>query len=168
MINQTYSTPMFRYDHHLLHLIVKVINQTYFIPIFRNDNQMHLIDVSSKIDLLLQCCEQTLKSWAVVTTFLHSHEMSLLSRFFYKRPPDGLLEFIDRIYGMHREFSYIDHFLDRFIIYDCFNWSYLLALYSFWFMLQHWSFASGNVSSLFKWDSHGVAWGTCRILIPGD
>jgi hypothetical protein len=25
--------------------------------------------------------------------------MSLLSRFFYKRPPDGLLEFIDRIYG---------------------------------------------------------------------
>ena len=92
---------------------------------------LHLIDGSSEIDLLLQCCEQTLKSWAVVTTFLHSHEMSLLSRFFYKRPPDGLLEFIDRIYGMHREFSYIDHFLDRFIIYDCFNWSYLLALYSF-------------------------------------
>lgn len=26
-------------------------------------------------------------------------EMSLLSRFFYKRPPDGLLEFIERVYG---------------------------------------------------------------------
>ncbi|CAO2204914.1 unnamed protein product, partial [Urochloa humidicola] len=37
--------------------------------------------------------------------FLHSHEMSLLSRFFYKRPPDGLLEFIDRIYVFDSCFS---------------------------------------------------------------
>jgi len=31
--------------------------------------------------------------------------MSLLSRFFYKRPPDGLLEFIDRIYVFDSCFS---------------------------------------------------------------
>jgi hypothetical protein len=30
--------------------------------------------------------------------------MSLLSRFFYKRPPDGLLEFIDRVYGKNLPF----------------------------------------------------------------
>lgn len=29
----------------------------------------------------------------------YHHSMSLLSRFFYKRPPDGLLELSDRVYG---------------------------------------------------------------------
>lgn len=32
-------------------------------------------------------------------------EMSLLSRFFYKRPPDGLLEFVDRVYVFDSCFS---------------------------------------------------------------
>lgn len=29
----------------------------------------------------------------------NKRKMSLLSRFFYKRPPDGLLEFVERVYG---------------------------------------------------------------------
>jgi hypothetical protein len=41
--------------------------------------------------------------------------MSLLSRFFYKRPPDGLLEFIDRIYGMYFRFALAITFLNLII-----------------------------------------------------
>ncbi|KAF3586759.1 hypothetical protein F2Q69_00028726 [Brassica cretica] len=36
--------------------------------------------------------------------------MSLLSRFFYKRPPDGLLEFADRVYGNHHRLLTINCF----------------------------------------------------------
>ncbi|MFS7962509.1 hypothetical protein Hanom_Chr08g00727461 [Helianthus anomalus] len=31
--------------------------------------------------------------------------MSLLSRFFYRRLPDGLLQLVDRIYGIHSSLS---------------------------------------------------------------
>lgn len=31
--------------------------------------------------------------------FKKERKMTLLSRFFYKRPPDGLLEFVERVYG---------------------------------------------------------------------
>lgn len=33
--------------------------------------------------------------------------MSLLSRFFYRRPPDGLLELDDRVYGKTTNFDLI-------------------------------------------------------------
>ncbi|WVZ96703.1 hypothetical protein U9M48_042305 [Paspalum notatum var. saurae] len=59
---------------------------------------------SSEINLLWRPCEETLQILSSYT-FLHSHEMSLLSRFFYKRPPDGLLEFNDRIYVFDSCFS---------------------------------------------------------------
>ena len=98
-----------------LHVTVKMTNQnTSFQLSDMIITPLHLIVGSFEINLLLQClwdntskscavCPTThkKKSWAVISTFLHSHEMSLLSRFFYKRPPDGLLEFVDRIYGMH-------------------------------------------------------------------
>lgn len=31
--------------------------------------------------------------------------MSLLSRLFYRRPPDGLLEFVERVYGRESYFN---------------------------------------------------------------
>lgn len=37
--------------------------------------------------------------------------MSLLSRFFYRRPPDGLLELDDRVYGKGTSFDFIMCFL---------------------------------------------------------
>lgn len=46
--------------------------------------------------------------WCIGIRLLSSSDkknMSLFSRFFYKRPPDGLLEFVDRVYGNEASFS---------------------------------------------------------------
>lgn len=50
--------------------------------------------------------------------------MSLLSRFFYKRPPDGLLEFVERVYGNIRSFNLnlILSLLSGIVSFDCPKW----------------------------------------------
>lgn len=44
------------------------------------------------------------------------YSMSLLSRFFYKRPPDGLLELSDRVFGIAVHLFTVFNFYVIFII----------------------------------------------------
>ena len=100
--------------------------------------------------------------------------MSLLSRFFYKRPPDGLLEFIDRVYGKHthqrKNKSHLSSFPFSFPKFSSFSlkkhFFFLNFNCSFRFMLLHRSVTRRNVPALPPRGRHGAPRGVSRIFLP--
>lgn len=87
-------------------------------------------------------------------------KMTLFSKFFYKRPPDGLLEFVDRVYGeyLHCITIFCVGYLLLKCVYSQIAVYILAALCSFRFMLLHRGCARWNIPFLFAWNCKWAPW----------
>ena len=99
--------------------------------------------------------------------------MSLLSRFFYKRPPDGLLEFVERVYGNGLHSLILNCYYSFSLCEFCVHTRAIIAyplfgfmnMCSFWFVFFNRSLAWWNVPNLLTWNYNWVTWGIPRLIV---